>query len=504
VGSVGRAANLPFQSATRETPHSSDPISPANWTGPLLLAGSLFALTYIGGALSTVSLQLFLVFVATTVAAFFALFLERPAYIVPTLVVTIPLEIWKAFFPFWRVDARPDLPPASLIDLSRLLLLAALAAIACSALLRRRTGIIRHNAVRWAVILLTFSALSAVVITPSPTRGHIETLRLATHVGVLIVTCRLLTSTRRIELALQALVVCVLGLSCIALIQFVAAAVGLSAGGLAGFRATATVFDPNILARYLAIGIVVSTMLLTGGRMTRGVLITTVVAACVSVLLTLSRTGWLLVLLGCAMVWWWSKGLARRRVALACAVLLGGMWVVSASLPAVSSRFGTLALGLGALGSRVALIDTGIRIFRDHLLLGAGLGSFQAVALAQYPAYLPFGGTYVTLSHTALVTIAAELGLAGLSLTTFLLIALFRSFSSSTRSATPATRSYAVSAFMAVVLILVSAQAEGRLFEDPMFWIFAGVLVSIERGVGVGGPAPNREQQQPVTTLPPP
>jgi hypothetical protein len=57
---------------------------------------------------------------------------------------------------------------------------------------------------------------------------------------------------------------------------------------------------------------------------------------------------------------------------------------------------------------------------------------------------------------------------------------------------------------MAVVLILVSAQAEGRLFEDPMFWIFAGVLVSIERGVGVGGPAPNREQQQPVTTLPPP
>jgi len=332
-------------------------------------------------------------------------------------------------------------------------------------------------------------------MSPSPTRGLIEILRLAAHVMLLIVTCRLLTSTRRIELALQSLVACVLGLSCIALIQFATAGVAAGAGGLTVYRPSATVFDPNILARYLAIGIVLSTVLLTTPRMTRGVLVVTAVVACLALLLTLSRSGWLLVPFGWAMVWWWSKGRARRRVALACAVLLGGMWLVSVSLPAVSSRLGTLTLGLGALGARLALIDTGIRIFRDHLLLGAGLGSFQAVALAEYPMYLPFRGEYATLSHTAFVTVAAELGLAGLAVTTYLLAGLLGSFRTSTAAATPAIRSYALGSFLALALIVVSAQAEGRLFEDPMFWIFAGVLVSIERVVVAAAPRLERDER---------
>ncbi len=401
--------------------------------------------------------------------------------------MAIPLEIWKVFFPFWRVEARPDLPPASLIDLSRLLLLAALAAIAASALLRRRVEIVQHSVIRRAALLLTFSAFSGLLMSPNPTRGLIETLRLATHVMLLIVTCRLLTSTRRIELALQSVVACVLGLSLIALLQFTATSATAVADNLALSRPRATLLDTNILARYLAIGIVLSTVLLTTRRMTRGVLSVTAVAACLGLLVTLSRSGWVLVPLGWAMVWWWSERTARRRVAFACAVLLGGMWLVSVSMPTVSSRFGSLTLGVGALGARVALIDTGIRIFRDHLFLGSGLGSFQTVALAQYPFYLPFRGEYVTLSHTAFVTVAAELGLAGLALTTYLLVGLLRSFKASTTSATPAIRAYAVGALLAVVLIVVSAQSEGRLFEDPMFWIFAGILVSIERVVA---PAP--------------
>ena len=286
------------------------------------------------------------------------------------------------------------------------------------------------------------------------------------------------------------------------MVQFTATSATAVADNLALSRPRATLLDTNILARYLAIGIVVSTVLLTTGRMTRGILSVTAVAACLSLLLTLSRSGWLLVPVGWAMVWWWSKRTARRRVALACAVLLGGMWLVSVSTPILSSRFGSLTLGVGALGARVALIDTGIRIFRDHLLFGAGLGSFQTVALAQYPFYLPFQGEYVTLSHTALVTIAAELGLTGLALTTYLFVGLLRSFRTSMASATPAIRSYAVGALLAVALIVVSAQSEGRLFEDPIFWIFAGVLVSIER-VLASAPKPTGDEHLALAARPP-
>ncbi len=464
-----------------DTRHLADHLGPASWAGPLLLATSFFVFTFIAGALAEVGLLPFMALVTVTLLVIFVLFLQHPSYIVPSLIVTVPLEIWKAFFPFWRVEARPDLPPTSLLDLSRLVLLAALVAYGCSAMLRGRLGIVRHTVVRRAALLLALFTFST-LFGPTHMRGIIETGRLAVHMILLIAMCQLLTSTRRIELALQGFVGCVLGLSCITLIQFLTNNAA-QISSLAVYRPSATVFDPNILARYLAIGIVLCTVLLTTSAMTRGVLLLTALLASLGLLLTLSRSGWLLVPLGLAVAWWWSSGRARRRLGLMSIVVLIGMLAVAVSLSMVSSRLGTLGQGISALGSRLALIDTGVRIFRDHLLLGAGLGSFQAVALAQYPGYLPFGGTYVTLSHTAFITIAAELGLAGLTLTTLLLVALARSCKASMVSHSPAHRAYATSAFVALAMIVGSAQTEGRLFEDPMLWIFIALLVSVERVV---------------------
>ena len=57
------------------------------WVGPLLVATFFFVLTYVAGALTNVSLPLFLAFVTVTLVFIFVVFLHHPAYIVPSLIV---------------------------------------------------------------------------------------------------------------------------------------------------------------------------------------------------------------------------------------------------------------------------------------------------------------------------------------------------------------------------------------------------------------------------------
>jgi O-antigen ligase len=117
-------------------------------------------------------------------------------------------------------------------------------------------------------------------------------------------------------------------------------------------------------------------------------------------------------------------------------------------------------------------------MFADHPLVGVGLGSFSKVASASYASLLPEGGGYTTESHTAIVTVLAELGVVGAALLAWLALATYRAYRRASRSS-DSVRPYAAACFVALVAVVGSAQAEGNMLESPLLWTLLGMLVAV-------------------------
>ena len=93
----------------------------------------------------------------------------------------------------------------------------------------------------------------------------------------------------------------------------------------------------------------------------------------------------------------------------------------------------------------------------------------------------------VSLSHTALVTMAAELGSIGLGILVVFFIALYwrlPRISKALRFPSQPhvdTKQYywEIFAVLAITAIFISAQGEGRFMEDPYLWILTGYLTAV-------------------------
>ena len=487
---------MPWSPGNREIGLESQPSrSSATWRRALLITGLMFLATFAAFVVSRTNLWLLIVFTVGGAALLFVLLLKEPQYTVPFIIAAIPLEIWKSFYPFLRVETEVDHPAASIVELWRVVLLLALVAVVLSSLFRGRLSIVRHRVVWRSGILLLLFVLSSLFLSPSPSRAAIETARLAAHLALFALVAGMTTSLPRLERALQVFVLTAIGISLLGIYQFFTGR-SLWPGDViieAVGRVNATVYDPNILARYLAVSIIACVALLEIRPMSILPAAALVGVPTVALLLTQSRSGWVLLPIGTVILWWWSTGRARLHLGRITVALAVGMGIAFVYVPAFAARFGTFSEGLGALGARVALINTGVQIFQDHMLVGAGLGSFQTVALSEYADLLPFGGTYATLSHSALVTVMAELGIVGLVVTALVFGSVFRSFSAVLHTGSSETRWYALGCFAGIVLVVISAQAEGRMFEDPLLWVLMGLLVGLER---LCRPRPHRSNER--------
>lgn len=246
-------------------------------------------------------------------------------------------------------------------------------------------------------------------------------------------------------------------------------------------RINVTFGDPNIYARYVAILIIISWLLIDRKLIRERLLQVCLVAGSAALLFTFSRSGWLSVPLGLALVWWFSRGAGRAKN-IGQALIIGTLAVVLFfSVGALKERAGSLASRSGALGPRLELIETGFQMFRDHPALGVGFGSFIKVAEEHYREFLPYGGLHVSASHTSLVTVMAELGTVGLALTLWIFGAAYKSFKQILRAGKEPHTTYALTCFVAIPLIVLSAQSEGRMFEEPILWVFLGMLIALER-----------------------
>lgn len=420
--------------------------------------------------------------------------LRNPRYLVSLLIIAFPLEISRTWYPHIAgLDQLGEFLGA--IDLGRIFTLTLLAYFLASKLRRNRSSA-PWDSSEWYgerppvwnsslfIILGLYILIGGISFfwSVNPSKTLVETIRLAVLWLMGVAVYDIITKNRDIWLvprtfSLMASVLAVLGVYEFVAKQYVwMGDVYLPLG-----RVNATFVDPNIYARFLIIGILATLALfmLTSNRVKQAFGIMALLVQAAALLATGSRTGWLTVVIVLVML----VILAPRKTVFI--VLAGGLTAAAAAVianPALAGRLVDLQQGIWiASPQREYLIKSGWDMFVNHPLTGVGLGGFQKMMLTDYSQLVQNG---VSLSHTAVITTAAELGILGLGVTALFLILVYSFLPRARkmyRDAVLNPESGAIGlltifAVLSVTVILISAQAEGRFFEDTYLWIMLGYL----------------------------
>ena len=270
------------------------------------------------------------------------------------------------------------------------------------------------------------------------------------------------------------------------------------------FRVNSVFWDPSIYGRYLVLGILTALagVLLQGVRGWRLAGLYGLIALMwLGLLLSFSQSSFVALSAGVAtaafVIWRWRA--VAAVVALAAVVFAGTL-----ALPQARARVVDRSQsGLDDITSgRANLVGQGVRIALDHPLGGVGIGGFKRA----YANRVGFVGKEPkrSVSHTTPVTVLAELGLLGLVLFGWLLIAalaatlrgLGRGF----------TSRFSLAVGLGLVAIAVHSFFYGAFFEDPVMWALlglTGIAVSVPRkppprladGDGFGAEQETRQDQ---------
>lgn len=404
--------------------------------------------------------------------------------VIPIIIFTLPLEISKQFFPFLTAENTNQSLDVSIIDFSRLAILAAGVLWLATA---RRDWFrnLPQSSLYLPMALLLALYLLSITYSLEPSGALRETVRLVTNLALFALVLLFVQDRTRLQWALIALVGSGLALAIVGLIQQVADVYfwnDLSViTGVA--RRNATFADPNIYARFLVIAMVLALSLLTSvrGRL-RYLMIATLMTAPAAALFTSSRSGWLImatvipVLLLVLPV--------SRRVKLYSAAGAGVTVVVLVAValvvePTLLLRLQTFERGVHVIGARYYLIPAGWHMFLDHPFAGLGVDSYRTALAGPYRWTIPDHGA-VLPSHTALATILAELGLAGLIVTALLsgrwLVLCWHVY----RSADKADAAVGAGLAATWLVIFLSSQSEGRFYEEPYLWLIFGLGGALE------------------------
>jgi O-antigen ligase len=231
------------------------------------------------------------------------------------------------------------------------------------------------------------------------------------------------------------------------------------------YRVSSFFSDPSVYGRYVALGIVVLFVLLWLGRVRAALGLPVLAILCAGLYFSYSQSSFaalfaaVLVVILVA-----SERRARVVVAVAAAVVvLVGAGLVTAAVRGDSVRQAT--------SDRWGLASRTLPVFRDHPLVGVGLGA-QAVASSRLEG--AHRGETRNVSHTTPLTVAAELGVLGLAAYIAFLVGTARGAVLVLRRE-PAL---GLSLLGALVLLLVHSLAYSGFFEDPFIWFVVGLAAA--------------------------
>jgi putative inorganic carbon (hco3(-)) transporter len=422
-----------------------------------------------------------------SVAAGVALY--EPRTIGPMLALALPLEITKLWFPFLqtRSELGGGLPPTSIVDAGRLVVALALAVWVLRPE-RPRADVMPVSPLTLPLALLfavyALSTLYAIDVSAART----ESLRLLFSLGGFALVPFFVRDRASLRWTLWAVVFSAAALAIVGVYQQITGNFFWNQGlGLFGERRINTTFaDPNHFARFLLEGIVVALALWPfAARRVRGFVLLPAMAVCLLTLgFTGSRGAWVVGAVALPVMVMALPIERRARVRMlgtGAAALVVAALAIAAFSPFFTKRVNTFTFGLEASGARPYLVKAGLNMFADHPLTGVGAGGYQTSFEDDYYRYKdPKIKANVTISHTSLVTIMAELGVIGLVALTFVVVRWGGYMRGLMRGAPGETR--AVLAALAVIsgIIFFGSQTEGRFLEDPYLWLAAGLAVAIE------------------------
>jgi putative inorganic carbon (HCO3(-)) transporter len=168
-------------------------------------------------------------------------------------------------------------------------------------------------------------------------------------------------------------------------------------------------------------------------------------------------------------------GLRRGRVVVG---VVAAILVVAAAAPGVGHRIGTIGLANETARDRLAMLKGGLRMIRDHPLVGIGPGQVKHAYQDQYVPPEALRRTTSHLHNTPL-QIAAERGLVGLALWLWIFVAWFRRAGRVWRAipaAATADRALAFGALLAVAAFLVSGLFEYNFGDTEVLLAACAVM----------------------------
>lgn len=422
---------------------------------------------------------------------------RSPAVLLPLLMMTIPLEFTKQYF------------PSEIFEVGRVVMAVVIVTLVVLAVWGGES--LRLPA--WNLWAPPAAFISYALISAVATRSLTGLRTVAAALTYALVAIAIYNWTRSIgwqDRLWMWFAISAIGLSIITIIQRITGGYIWNApttGGLARFNATFA--DPNILGRVLTIMIVAGVALApVVGRRARLVVVAAILLSAAALPFTYSRQAW--VIGGVALVLAVATS-RQRREALMTAAAAGVVFAgVTLLVPEVQSRFGVLQqnltgapthiferAGLAFLNylpldsERHYLIAAGLQMFYDHPLLGIGFGGFPKAILGPYSGFILSGYT-TSESHTSIVTILAELGVVGLVLAAWWMLEYVRVSIKAVRRH-DARRAYILAPLIAVIVIFLESQLNARLIDEPYLWVFLGLAwaaMALEEAPGASATQP--------------
>jgi hypothetical protein len=258
------------------------------------------------------------------------------------------------------------------------------------------------------------------------------------------------------------------------------------------FRVTSLFTDPSLYGRHLVLGFAVLLVVLWAGRI--NVYLASALAALLfaGLYFSYSQTS-MAALFAVAFVVTVVAGdrTARRAVIVASAVAL----VAAAGFVAVGAKGESIR---EVTSGRSTRIERTADVVREAPLHGVGLGAQAEVS--QDLAEQRGARTARFVSHTTPLTVAAELGIVGLAIYTFLLAAAVRMI------LVLRHRDFVLALSLGAVLLALFVHALGYsgFFEDPITWLALGIGAAyLSAPVVVRDPASEEATAQPAPSGPP-
>lgn len=259
-----------------------------------------------------------------------------------------------------------------------------------------------------------------------------------------------------------------------------------AAGGV--FRANAFLHDPNTLGRVMALGLVAGVgagylVARRGGRLAPLALVGALLAA--GLVLSVSQSSGAALAAGLGVLLGRVYGWRRVTAVGALVAVLAGGWAIlgtDAARDALASRERIARASDG----RDHLVSASIELWRSSPVVGMGTGAFAG----RYAETLtPDERRHTTVfeSHTAPLTVLAELGGAGAALLVLLGLAALRLVAD--RRAPRAWTRAVIGAMLAAVF--VQSLFTGALMEDPIVWALLALACAVgaRRPAGAGDPS---------------